>query len=1746
MDSEDTSTGGRVTRSLRKRLTSVDSDASSRPSTPQLTKLAAIPETSSPSRALRGRRNSTTSSATPLKTPAKSKTATIIESNETENVPAKRTTRRSSVSAVSAADLLTTLKDEEEINTKGTPARRTRRLQSQTEVEKTPRSAAVKKKPAPKSRRSNHESESDSDIEVINLEDEQIDRKEKENSTTPTAKEQSTKTPIRMSPRLKAKSVSPKGNAVIIETIDLLEDTSTPHDTEEVADNPTESLRIESNENMNISDTNMKSFDTKEGEEVKLECLNSSLTEDTLVKETDTKEVSNKADSFDCNDVSADATAKSPNQSPLNSSKARVKSVVMLERLSPKVIDKMCGKRASISSPPNSKSVTFNDIDVDDEVKNTYPKTPASIKSKSYLAMDSTNDSKDQSFQSDKESNNSFKDASANVEIPKDNTANESKDSIEFHDATNDVEEVNNIQEAGEITSDFTPQKKKLSAKLQSSTPMLDSVSNSITAPAKLVTDSPVITKTSEEIDNNPEMVITSPVTQDETTTTTLQHEQKDIEKTNDDDKRLSLTVAATNESNNVEKTEDLFSKSWTHNVSGCATSDGKIDTLVVTTNDEEVTSEPLKVVDEQKTSPTVNKETVDEYVEQKDEEEEEEDEENIEKLEFVDDEAMEVDNYQSGDSMDAEERKEMLENEIIDEGESIGSEDTEESNEEDDEENASFVTSDSEESLLEYSDNEEHLENDSKKPNKMNSRNRILITSESEDSNVNISRTNSNKKKKTNKSNSRNRIISSSESEIEKQTATQAEPMNVSHKSSDDSENPLTLEVSRMIDDTTDDDDDNAKQTSKSQLAETANGNTESTNSNYPELDTKIKDENNMENSGQEQETKNETKLNTSQKRNTESETTKAIDISETVERTISSATEAQCNQVDTNDRKRRRSQSLSKSIYENIADNSNDNEENLNASKTCEKEDKNKSVNTLNRSMERSIRKSISSVHESDKTKETIGDTDIISADNKNASQNDFDSSGNTSEQMKEDEEPKFNGFDDMQSQNESNDEESVDGEDIEIPETQEVGQAIEENSSEESSAEETYEMLNVGKSVSKLKNAGLSLSFCQAKQKRVTVKDRIRHRSFTIGVSVTKSEDINQMEESSGSSDADEKEESADSNDSDRNLIDKQDEEELEKLAHSNAQFSNMNRKRKSMLSTFAQDNQEFACKRKSKRNSLQSISKEDFNPSQSLLENIEDYKRELQSQKVGKKTRLSKSFCDPVHDDMEALVDSGGSDVTNYTNNEKPRRHSLKNTELGMHSTASKSRLSKSFCGPIEEDQDSVDDSGDSDVKNNTISDKTKRRSLQNNERGTRSTASKSRLSKSFCGPIEEDQDSVDDSGDSDVKNNTISDKTKRKSLQNNELGTHSTTTKSRLSKSFCGAIQEAPNTSGDSSSSEKSADEVVNKKKINGSTRQELATTKNKKRDFGRILDRCDEILDAANRAKLESKQNYKKSRLLIPKSKKQSKPELQSDEESASDAPVIKKDMKQSKEKTTLALTQAFKASANILLKEATKVKKEKLLQNEEKYADKRLPMQLLESISPSHTETKKSKRERAREPNVQRLNCATGEIVEEVLSPPKKKRAVLKKIELPTGTVLEEPVTPKKKIRNSGFRESPITPRTLGFKVRHILTAGQDKVPQLPTTHGVERKRKQKLVDPKLVLPKPQWSQSGVFMEEVLPSRKMQGLNTMKSCAPGANEATVNALNFKSSSLFRKNVPREASHEILKRKERQYVRNRF
>jgi len=131
--------------------------------------------------------------------------------------------------------------------------------------------------------------------------------------------------------------------------------------------------------------------------------------------------------------------------------------------------------------------------------------------------------------------------------------------------------------------------------------------------------------------------------------------------------------------------------------------------------------------------------ESSDEVEDAEDEEQHEEDE-NI--PEFVDLEAEDAgDDYVSGDSVDSSMRREMEENEIPHDGESVGSKDTEESTPEESEGDDSFIVSDNEEDLGElcYSSDEEEIEDvPPQNPEKNSSkRRRIMVHSSSEEEEV-------------------------------------------------------------------------------------------------------------------------------------------------------------------------------------------------------------------------------------------------------------------------------------------------------------------------------------------------------------------------------------------------------------------------------------------------------------------------------------------------------------------------------------------------------------------------------------------------------------------------------------------------------------------------------------------------------------------------------------------------------------------------------------------------------------------------------------------------------------------------------------------------------------------------------------------------------------------------------------------------------------------------------------------------
>ncbi|XP_058061940.1 uncharacterized protein LOC131212189 isoform X2 [Anopheles bellator] len=180
-----------------------------------------------------------------------------------------------------------------------------------------------------------------------------------------------------------------------------------------------------------------------------------------------------------------------------------------------------------------------------------------------------------------------------------------------------------------------------------------------------------------------------------------------------------------------VQKTEntknsDSYSNAWCQSV--CGSSSKGIDGFSV--QKQEAEKELMKQQQEMSAKPTRSSLKGDKHQEDnttinatdEDEAEEVDEEENATKS-FIENEAIEMECYQSGDSLDDDMRREMEENEIPEHGEDLGSEDTEEGvDQEESDEKDSFVVSDGdideelEMELLEGTDEASSLADDSPK----------------------------------------------------------------------------------------------------------------------------------------------------------------------------------------------------------------------------------------------------------------------------------------------------------------------------------------------------------------------------------------------------------------------------------------------------------------------------------------------------------------------------------------------------------------------------------------------------------------------------------------------------------------------------------------------------------------------------------------------------------------------------------------------------------------------------------------------------------------------------------------------------------------------------------------------------------------------------------------------------------------------------------------------------------------------
>uniref|UniRef100_A0A1A9Z496 Uncharacterized protein n=1 Tax=Glossina pallidipes TaxID=7398 RepID=A0A1A9Z496_GLOPL len=181
---------------------------------------------------------------------------------------------------------------------------------------------------------------------------------------------------------------------------------------------------------------------------------------------------------------------------------------------------------------------------------------------------------------------------------------------------------------------------------------------------------------------------------------------------------------------------------------------------------------------------------------------------------------------------------------------------------------------------------------------------------------------------------------------------------------------------------------------------------------------------------------------------------------------------------------------------------------------------------------------------------------------------------------------------------------------------------------------------------------------------------------------------------------------------------------------------------------------------------------------------------------------------------------------------------------------------------------------------------------------------------------------------------------------------------------------------------------------------------------------------------------------------------------------------------------------------------------------------------------------------------SLSKVYTSAGIFIEEPIEQSKEKKP--KTIMTSAGPVTVEPITPTKPthyIKGIRFRESPINPWSMGFKVRRIL-ADEQGVPFV-SEQAKKRKIRRKIEEPTKVLPKPQWTSSGFFIEEELPlARPVTSIGATKFMIaslkrPEKLKKPI-SLNFKESALMRNDIKRTPAREIMQRKERIEMQKKY
>ncbi|XP_061388696.1 protein slender lobes [Musca vetustissima] len=346
--------------------------------------------------------------------------------------------------------------------------------------------------------------------------------------------------------------------------------------------------------------------------------------------------------------------------------------------------------------------------------------------------------------------------------------------------------------------------------------------------------------------------------------------------------------------------------------------------------------------------------------------------------------------------------------------------------------------------------------------------------------------------------------------------------------------------------------------------------------------------------------------------------------------------------------------------------------------------------------------------------------------------------------------------------------------------------------------------------------------------------------------------------------------------------------------------------------------------------------------------------------------------------------------------------------------------------------------------------------------------------------------------------------------------------------------------------------------VANSSKVKHSSTPHEKKKSNEKSDTSirRILNRCDEILEAANRAKLEAKLNNKKNK-MPKKNKKKAKQRLSSSPESKHErifAPLSKDFKRKDKVKRAAAVKKALRASANMIIGKQIKIVEEDDSQEENNNNNICTKSNANENLKGRSKKLKKTPlandADNANEHcKFRNYSTSAGSVIETMRTPEKKKKP--KVIRLATGKVCVEPITPIKRTihtcQGMEFHESPATP--YGFNIEFSA---------LDTPHfamaAKDRKRKRQNVEEaggkKKIFPKPQWTQSGMFVEEEIPGAraaaaaqlarafKKQQQNMPPQCSSGYN--------FKQNALFRADIKRSSAREMLQLRERRPLHSNY